>query len=65
LPDTSEGFVELIPKFGAWEGWEYDEQLMRFDNKSMKKQLNLWDTLDVILDEVDMELLRINFKIKK
>ena len=65
LPDTSEGFVELIPKFGAGEGWEYDEQLMRFDNKSLKKQLNLWDTLEVILDEVDMELLRINFKIKK
>jgi hypothetical protein len=39
--------------------------LMRFDNKSLKKQLNLWDSLEVILDEVDMELLRINFKMKK
>ena len=65
LPDTSEGFVELIPKFGSGDGWEYNEELMRFDNKSLKKQLNLWDTLEVILDEVDMELLRINFKIKK
>jgi len=65
LADTSEGFVELIPKHWSWEGWEYNEQLMRFDNKSLKKQLNLWDSLEVILDEVDMELLRINFKIKK
>jgi len=65
LPDTSEGFVELIPKHWPWEGWEYNEQLMRFDNKSLKKQLNLWDSLEVILDEVDMELLRINFNMKK
>ena len=64
LPDTSEWFLELIPKFWEGEGWEYDEQLMRFDNKKLKKQLNLWDNLEVILDEVDMELLRVNFKIK-
>ena len=64
LPDTSEWFLELIPKFWKSEGWEYDEQLMRFDNKSLQKQFNLWDDLKIILDEVDMELLRINFKMK-
>ena len=64
LPDTSEWFLELIPKFWKSEDWEYDEQLMRFDNKSLQKQFNLWDDLKIILDEVDMELLRINFKMK-
>ena len=64
LPDTSEWFLELIPKFWKWEGWEYNEQLMRFENKSLKKEYNLWDNLKVVLDEVDMELLKINFKEK-
>jgi ribonuclease R len=32
MPDTSEGFVELIPKHGKPTGYEYDEQFMRFSN---------------------------------
>ena len=63
LPDTAEGFIELIPKNWKWEWWEYEELFMKFYNNSIKRKINLWDNLKVILDEVDMELLRINFKI--
>ena len=65
LPDTSEWFIELIPKIWKWEWWEYNEDFMRFENKSLNKQINLWDNLSVILEEVDMKLLRMNFKLKK
>jgi len=63
LEDTSEWFIELIPKYWKWEWWEYNEEFMRFENKKLKKNLNLWDNVDIILDEVDMDLLRINFKL--
>ncbi len=61
LPDSSEWFVELIPKWGKPTWWVYNEQFMKFENKSTGQILNLWDSVDVILNEVDMELLRMNF----
>ena len=64
LEDTSEWFIEFIPKIGAGKWFFYNEEFMRFDNPGMWKQFNLWDEVSVILDEVDTELLRINFKLK-
>jgi len=64
LPDTSEWFIEFIPKHWKWEWFFYNEEFMRFDNPSMWKQFNLWDEVAVVLDEVDLDLLRINFKLK-
>ncbi len=62
LEDTTEWFVELIPKHWKGEWYEYDDQLMRFNNPWLQVQHNLWDKIKVVLDEVDMALLRINFK---
>ena len=63
LEDTSEWFLEFIPKHWKGEWFFYNEEFMRFDNPGMWKQFNLWDEVSVILDEVDLELLRINFKL--
>lgn len=62
LEDTAEGFIELIPKMWKSLWYEYDDQLMRFNNPGLKTQLNLWDKIHVELSEVDMTLLRMNFK---
>jgi len=63
LEDTAEWFIEMIPKIGPSKWYEYNEQLMRFDNPWLNVQYNLWDKINVQLDEVDMNLLRINFSI--
>ena len=64
LADTSEWFVELIPKHWKGEWYVYDDQFMKFTNPTLNVQFNLWDKIRVRLDEVDMSLLRMNFKMK-
>jgi len=64
LADTSEWFVELIPKHWKGEWYIYDDKFMKFTNPILNVQFNLWDKINVQLDEIDMNLLRMNFKMK-
>ena len=61
LEDTAEGFLELIPKHGQGKWFVYDEKLMKFSHPELETGINLWDEIYVELQEVDMELLRMNF----
>jgi exoribonuclease R len=59
LDDTSEWFVDLTEK----KNFVYNEQLMQFEDNIIWKKYKIWDKIDVKLIEVDMKLLRLNFKI--
>lgn len=61
LSDTAEGFVSFEDAIGIF----YNQDFMRFEEKSAweSKCYKLWDKLQVQLDEVDMDRLRMNFKI--
>jgi ribonuclease R len=74
LSDTSEGFVSIPPlnpllsKEGKMNkvsrgGFLYNEDLMQFEDRKNKKNYVLWDKVKVILKEVDLSELRLNFEI--
>jgi ribonuclease R len=59
LEDTSEWMIELWEK----RNFEFREDLMQFEDKISWKKYKLGDKINVKLVEVDMKLLRLNFKI--
>ena len=48
---------------GGQGNFEYNEELMQFEDKKNKKTYKLWDELKVELIEVDLKELRLNFSI--